>query len=191
MKSATLLPRLVIFREKANHEAMNSYSLASFPIGVWSVPPPALVTPISTSKLPSPPRKSPPHLQKSTSQIFIDFQWILLFQNPDYDSDDAVHPIAPPKRRKLSAFDNRSSLKVDCNHLKPKSASTSSPWTPQFSQNSISPFIFLEPALDQVFDENDNDNIDSVNDEQTLAKSLRKIAKAFECTNKWWLTYEI
>ena len=69
--------------------------------------------------------------------------------------------------------------------LKPKSASTSSPWTPLFSPSSLSPFLFLE-SHDKVFDENDNDNIDSVHDEQTLARSLRKIAKAFQCTNDKW-----
>ena len=65
-----------------------------------------------------------------------------------------LHPIAPPKRRKLSVIEE-STLCCAVGHLKPKSASTSSPWTPFITCDSLSPFIFLESTVD-VFDDNDN-----------------------------------
>jgi len=166
LKSATLLPRLVIFREKALKTSSELFSISSFPISVWTVPPPSvMVTPISTSKLPSPPKKSPPGIERSASP------------------DDMLHPIAPPKRRKLSVIEE-STLCCAVGHLKPKSASTSSPWTPLITCDSLSPFIFLESTVD-VFDDNDNENKQDVKrrknvfDETTLAASLRKIAKVF------------
>lgn len=98
-----------------------------------------------------------------------------------------LHPIAPPKRRKLSVIEEGTVSTICCatvGHLKPKSASTSSPWTPLITCDSLSPFIFLESTVD-VFDDNDNENKQDVKrrknvfDETTLAASLRKIAKVF------------
>ena len=80
-------------------------SIHNFPkISVWSIPPPSLTTPVS-SKLPSPPRKSPEY------QV----------------SDDSYEPIEPPKRRRL--LSNKESKKSKTK-MTQRPASTSSTWTP-------------------------------------------------------------
>ena len=169
MKSATLLPRLVIFREKEKlFEDSRSDFLSlspTFPVGVWSIPPPILVTPslptsieshslpsstasalpptlecqsLPTSKLPSPPKKSPPQLLRQSLSLvhfyLVPNDKVMSFSITDCcHVGETNHIVAPPKRRKLSVIDSSSALTVAHGALKPKSASTSSPWTPLFS----------------------------------------------------------
>jgi len=193
-KSATLTPRLILFPELTtmSRPRMKSQGLKKMPytstpfkkgttlkfptVSVWSVPPPALITPsCDTSNLPSLSSRSPE--EKSSS------------------GEDNHDPIGPPKRRRLSAFEETytSSLifPTTSGLLKPRPASTSSPWT--HTSDSLSPFISLElPSKypGQVFHDDlegssdDDDKPNVVCNEQTLARSLRKIAKAFE--NELW-----
>ena len=106
-------------------------------------------------------------------------------------SHDKPQPIAPPKRRKMSLnFDASSCSKMRCLGLSgftlPKSASTSSPWT----TNMKSPFLSLDPTwgkYDDVFNTEKSVEKDSTeepnvirDDDEYLARSLRKIAKEFE-----------
>jgi len=168
VKCAALTPRLILFTEKKTSEhRLNVYreatdTFCNFPtIGVWNMPPPSLTlsTPL-TSELPSPPKKSP------------DFQV----------SEDTFEPIEPPKRRRLLSNDES---KKSRRKVTKRPASTSSAWTPWISNETLSPFlnVALESAPNNVFtydfDEED-DELQGVCDEQTLVKSLRKIAKAFE-----------
>lgn len=174
IKSATLTPRLVLYPELPSSKLLKESTERSFPtISVWSVPPPILLaTPKLSSKLPSPPRKSP--------------------DNNFSSGDESCEPIGPPKRRRLSVATNDQPYEVKP-FLKPRSASTSSPWTPHFSTDTLSPFLCIEPLHQDVFDNgtsDEDDDLKGVCDEQTLAKSLRKIAKAFQSENVWtaWKT---
>lgn len=174
IKSATLTPRLVLYPQEAMSKTVGQKrELSSFrfpkslsPMSVWSVPPPALFegTP-QASNLPSPPRTSP---DQQVGQYL----------------DDTCEPIGPPKRRRLSAFDDHYSGKPS---LKPRAASTSSPWTPLFKADTLSPFLCLDSINHDVFvnETSDEDDLEGVRDEQTLARSLRKIAKAFENDSSW------
>jgi len=174
IKSAALTPRLILFTEKKTSEnrlkmyQQASDTLCKFPmIGIWNLPPPftpptlTLTTQMNLkSSLPSPPNKSP------------EFQI----------SDDTLEPIEPPKRRRLLSNDEyKKSITKDTK----RSASTSCAWTPWISNESLSPFlnVALESTSNNVFtydfDEEDDD-LKGVCDEQTLVKSLQKIAKAFK-----------
>jgi hypothetical protein len=183
VKSAALTPRLILFTEKQTFEnrpdpRQNAYHQATdtfcnFPtIGFWNhLPPPftpptlTLSTPLSlTSKLPSPPNKSP------------EFQV----------SEDTFEPIEPPKRRRLLS-NNELKKFNEVTKVTKRPASTSSAWTPWISNETLSPFlnVALESAPNNVFtydfdEEDDDDDLKGVCDEQTLVQSLRKIAKAFE-----------
>lgn len=178
IKSATLTPRLVLYppQETMTKSAGQKRDLSAFqfsknfsPISVWSVPPPSLMeaTPQQGSNLPSPPRTSPD-------------------QQVKFCLDETCDPIGPPKRRRLSAFDDLTKIKTS-QSLKPRAASTSSPWTPLFKSDTLSPFLCLDSLNQDVFenDTSDEDDLEGVRDEQTLARSLRKIAKAFENDSSW------
>jgi len=172
VKTAALTPRLILFTEKPTSEnRRNVYQqvdpFCNFPtIGVWNLPPPfttptlTLSTPLSLkSNLPSPPNKSP------------EFQV----------SEETFEPIEPPKKRRFSIDE----LKKSMMEVTKRPASTSSAWTPWISNEAMSPFlnVALESTSNNVFtydfDEEEED-LKGVCDEQTLVKSLRKIAKAFE-----------
>jgi hypothetical protein len=168
VKSAALTPRLLLFSEmveiRSNEFHQTTESIHNFPkISVWSIPPPSLTTPVS-SKLPSPPRKSPEY------QV----------------SDDNYEPIEPPKRRRLLS---NKECKKSKTKITQRPASTSSTWTPWISNETLSPFInvALDPTKNNVFaydfdeeDGNDDLGLKGIRDELSLVKSLRKMAKAFE-----------
>jgi len=128
-----------------------------------------VITPL-TSKLPEL-RKSPEHLQ--------------------VPSEETYEPIEPPKKRRLQSFNDFPGQSRTQTIQRP--ASTSCTWTPWIRNETLSPFILdaFESATDNVFDYEDLDNVDDANDnlkgvhdDQTLVKSLRKIANAFE--NEDW-----
>ena len=166
-KSATLTPRLILYPEVPfqKRPCDDSRSFFDFkPANIWNVLPLSM-TPIA-SKLPSPPRRSP-ETQTCTS------------------GEESVEPIGPPKRRRLSvAGDYKSTLKVP-SICKQRPASTSSTWAPVFESDTLSPFISLEAT--NVFNDDmsdEEDDLEGVSDEQTLVRSLRKIAKNFP-TDQW------
>lgn len=174
-KSSALTPRLILFAEHQKPEVVrpNVFQQAAedpfynFPtISVWRIPPPSVTTPEMTSKL--------PELRKS----------------PDYQvssEESNYEAIEPPKRRKLQSSDESLYLKSSMKTIQ-RPASTSCTWTPWIRNETLSPFIndAFESATDNVFnydeldDIEDADDLKGVRDEQTLVKSLRKIAKAFE-----------
>ena len=121
------------------------------------------LTTTPSSILPSPPNQSP---ESEISTRYCD-------------------PIGPPKRLRPISTNNLLSDKLS---TKPRSASASSMWTP-FSDQLLSPFVHLDP--NPVFDdESEEDDLqEGIRDEQTLARSLRKIARSFQRDRSWtWQT---
>ena len=174
VKSSTLTPRLILYPSVQQSRQKDDSFCKKFinfpPVGIWKIPP-LIATPKGVSKLPSPPNISPETCSSG---------------------EESFEPIGPPKRRRLSeAGDYHSSLSVPIKSFKKRPASTSSTWTPNLNIDTLSPFISLQPP--EVFaDESSADEEEpkgGVRDEQTLVRSLRKIAKAYE-SGDWWIQFE-
>jgi len=174
-KSDSLQPKLLIYPQiikPLNQDQSQNQEKNVSPTRMWNVLSPLISSP-NNSQLPSPPTKI-----------------LINDENGSISHDDKPQPIAPPKRRKMSLnFDATSCSKMRCLGLSgfvSKSASTSSPWT----TNMKSPFLSFDPTwgkYDDVFNTGKFVEKDSIeepkeirDDEEYLARSLRKIAKEFE-----------
>lgn len=160
VKSATLTPRLVLYPEVPKSSTFLHQSLTE-PIPDQYLSVSNLWKSMCDNLLPSPPQRSP----------------------ENRSLEDNCEPIGPPKRRRLCSTEVLSGSDTNRALLKPRPASTSSPWTPLFSHETFSPFLTvpLESTALQLKKEPEPETAE----EETLACSLRKMAQAFRQDNEW------